>query len=84
MQYIRTPMTPQKFKEARQTLGLTQQELAYILNSNPRTVRRWETDDDTRPVNPVAQRVIEWMLDGYRPPQLLWMLDGYRPPLPKK
>jgi len=62
-------MTPQQFKEARQKLGLTQRELADILNSNPRTVRHWETDDDTRPVNPIAERVLEWMLNGYRPPE---------------
>ena len=62
-------MTPQQFKEARQKLGLTQSQLGHILNSNPRTVRKWETDDDTRPVNPIAQRVIEWMLNGYRPPE---------------
>ena len=66
-------MTPQQFKEARQKLGLTQRELADILNSNPRTVRHWETDDDTRPVNPIAERVLEWMLNGYRPPE--WPKD---------
>lgn len=62
-------MTPAQFKKARQTLGLSQSQLAHILNTDPRTVRRWEQDDGTRPPNPIACRVIEWMLDGYKPPE---------------
>lgn len=62
-------MTPQKFKEHRYDLALTQEELGRILNVNPRTIRKWETDDGTRPVNPIAIRVMQWMLNGYRPPE---------------
>ena len=62
-------MTPTEFKQARRTLGLSATQLGHILNSDPRTVRRWESEGDTRPVNPIAQQVVQWMLDGYRPPQ---------------
>jgi len=62
-------MTPTQFKEARHKLGLSATQLGHILNSDPRTVRRWESEDDARPVNPIAQQVVRWMLDGYRPPQ---------------
>jgi DNA-binding transcriptional regulator YiaG len=62
-------MTPAKFKEHRYDLALTQEELGHILNVNGRTIRKWETDDGTRPVNPIAIRVMEWMMAGYRPPE---------------
>jgi len=62
-------MTPQQFKEARLSLGLSARQLSIILNINERTIRRWETDDGTRPVNPIAIRVMEWMMAGYRPPE---------------
>jgi DNA-binding transcriptional regulator YiaG len=65
-------VTPQEFKEARRKLGLTLSELAAILNVDSRTIRRWEAEESvetSRPPNPVAVRVMEWMLDGYRPPQ---------------
>ena len=62
-------MTPAKFKEHRYDLALTQEELARILNTTARTIRRWETEDDPRPVNPIAIRVMEWMMAGYRPPE---------------
>lgn len=62
-------MTPTQFKAARKQLGLSQSEIADILNVHPRTIRKWETDDDTRPPNPIACRVVLWMLDGYQPPK---------------
>lgn len=62
-------MTPAQFKAARKRLGLSQSELARILNVNPRTVRKWERDDDTRPPNPIACRVLSWMLSDYQPPE---------------
>ena len=64
-----------EFKKARRDLKLTVNELAKILNSNSRTVRLWEQEaEDTydrspRPPNPIACRVLQWMLDGYRPPE---------------
>lgn len=62
-------MTPQEFKEARQSLGLTLEQLGAILDTAPRTVRKWEAQSGTnsRDPNPIACRVMRWMLDGYRP-----------------
>jgi DNA-binding transcriptional regulator YiaG len=62
-------MTPTEFKEARRKLGLSAADLGDILNTDPRTIRRWEDESGTRPPNPIACRVLEWMLAGYRPPQ---------------
>lgn len=65
-------MTPEDFKAARRKLGLTQAELGHILDTNPSTIRRWEMPEDNataRPPNPVAARVMGWMLAGFRPPQ---------------
>lgn len=67
-------MTPAEFKAARKFLGLTQSQLGHILDTNPSTIRRWEMAPDVksaRPPNPVASRVMGWMLDGYRPPEWL-------------
>jgi DNA-binding transcriptional regulator YiaG len=65
-------MTPNEFKEARRKLGLTQAQLGAILDTAPQTIRKWEMSEDrstSRSVNPVAARVMEWMLNGYRPPE---------------
>jgi len=60
-------MTPQEFRNARQSLGLSQSELGRMLGVNPRTVRKWEHDNGTRPPNPIACRVLLWMLNGIEP-----------------
>ena len=66
-------MTPQQFKEARRSLGLTVRQLAHVLNTSERTVRKWEFDGEGeggRPPNPVACRVLSWLTDhGFRPPE---------------
>lgn len=65
-------MTPHQFKEARRKLGLTQSQLGVILDTLPQTIRKWEMGEDcktARSVNPIAARVMQWMLDGYRPPE---------------
>lgn len=62
-------MTPTEFKEARYKLGLSASDLGAILNTDPRTVRRWEDESGTRPPNPIACQVLQWMLDGFRPPE---------------
>lgn len=67
-------MTPTEFRDARTHLGLSTSELAAILGVDSRTVRKWEDtrgDESTnaRPPNPVASRVMRWLLDGYRPPE---------------
>lgn len=61
-------MTPEQFRKARQSLGLSISQMAEILGINPRTVRRWE-EGDALPPNPTASRVMQWMLDGFRPPE---------------
>ncbi|WP_107992084.1 helix-turn-helix domain-containing protein [Breoghania corrubedonensis] len=64
-------MTPIEFKEARHTLGLSAAQLGAIIDTDPRTIRKWEatTGTNARPPNPIACRVLEWMLAGWRPPQ---------------
>lgn len=64
-------MSPEEFKAGRQALGLTQLQLGVILDTEPRTIRKWETENGTnaRGVNPVAAQVMKWMLDGFRPPE---------------
>jgi DNA-binding transcriptional regulator YiaG len=64
-------MTPAEFKHARHTLGLTIAETAHILAVGPRTVRGWEqlSGSRSRDPSPTACRVMEWMLNGYRPPE---------------
>lgn len=64
-----TIATPQQFKQARNKLGLSAKQLGTILNTDPRTIRRWEDESGTRPPNPVACRVMEWLLTGWRPPE---------------
>jgi DNA-binding transcriptional regulator YiaG len=56
-----------EFKAARQTLGLSVNELADILATNPVTVRRWEMDNDkntARDPNPIACQVLKWLAAG--------------------
>lgn len=63
-------MTPEQFKKARQSLGLTQSELGKVLNTAPQTIRKWEMPDQrstARKVNPIAARVMGWLLAGFRP-----------------
>ena len=63
-------MTPAEFKAARNNLGLSHRQLAHILNVDPRTVRKWESQDGTRPPNPIACRVLEWLAhEPFTPPQ---------------
>lgn len=65
-------MSPLQFKQARQKLGLTQAQLGAILDTAPQTIRKWEMDErhsTARSVNPIAARVMQWMLNGYRPPE---------------
>lgn len=58
-------MTPHELKLSRERLSLTQQELAFLLNTNIRTVQRWESGE--RIPNPVAVRVVQWMQEPGRP-----------------
>ena len=65
-----------EFKKARKELGLSKEKLSVVLNTNIRTIERWESRDEldsSRHPNPVACVVLGWFLDGFRPPN--WPLD---------
>ena len=63
-------MTNDQFKNARIALGLTIQELSEILNTHPKTVRRWEANNKSkRKPNPIACVLVKAMLDGSYKPQ---------------
>ena len=58
-------MTPDQFKQARQSLGLSQRDLAaeWGMGANgERTIRRWETG--VVPVNPIAAYCISLMIEA--------------------
>lgn len=72
-------MTPTEFKEARRKLGLSQRQLGILLDTNPVTIRKWETNAEnssSRKPNPVASKVMKWLLDGFRPPEFPASSDG--------
>lgn len=61
-------MTPAQFKAARQSLGLSVNQLAKALDTNPVTIRKWETDpkfNTARSPNPIACKVL---LNWNKPP----------------
>jgi len=64
--------TPEGFKSARRELGLSQEDLAYVLGINDKTLRIWERDGDRGP-NPAAARALIWFLEGFRPSE--WPTD---------
>lgn len=61
-------MTPDEFKQARRELGLTLSELAHILDTDRRTLQRWEADPNSsttaRAPNPIACQVLRWLKSG--------------------
>lgn len=61
-------MTPDEFKAARVSLGLTQAQAAAVFGVGKRTLEYWETDDGKRPVHPTAIKFMRWLLAGFRPP----------------
>lgn len=64
-------MTPIEFKNSREAMGLSVRDLAYVLGTEERTIRKWETENGIGP-NPVAARAVKWMLeDGFQPPELM-------------
>lgn len=58
------------FRAARLTLGLSTLTTAKILNVTERNVQYWEDSGrrDRQP-NKTACRVMEWLIEGFRPPQ---------------
>lgn len=71
-------MTPAGFKSARLHLGLSRTEMARVMAVNERTLVRWE-DDPERGVHPTAALMMNWFLDGFRPPS--WPFDMTGPDL---
>ena len=58
-------MTPSEFKASRNTLGLSQNDLAEVWGmgrNGGRTIRKWEAGDV--PVNPIAAYCIALMVNG--------------------
>ena len=56
-------MTPEQFRAARNTLSLSQRQLASVWGmgaNGERTIRRWEQGEV--PVNPIAAYCIEMMI----------------------
>lgn len=62
-------MKSEEFYQAKKTLNLTFAEISQIMGTDCRTVAAWASSKETRQVNPIAARVMQWMLDGYRPPE---------------
>jgi DNA-binding transcriptional regulator YiaG len=61
--------TPEEMKEARQTLGLSQAQLATVLYTDARTVRAMEAAPDTSKHRKPAVRMVPLLnayLEGYR------------------
>lgn len=81
-------MTKQQFRAGRLRLGLSVKQMAEILDTNASTIARWEAPESAStmtPLNPTAARVMQWLLDGFRPPQ--WpnqMRAQRRGPIPRK
>lgn len=64
-------LTPDEFREAQQTLGLSDLQFAQVLGlENAQHIRRLKADPDKehhRPVKGTHARLIRAYLDGYRP-----------------
>ena len=59
-------MTPTELKQARQSLGLTQLQLAEWMGVSDRTVKHWEAG--SRNADATAVLLLKAYLDGYRQP----------------
>lgn len=63
-------MTPSQFKQARQSLDLTQSQLGILLDTDGQSIRRVEMEGDAttkRKPAPRMVRLLQAYLDGYRP-----------------
>lgn len=80
-------MTPEDFKKARNDLGLSIRQAADIFGVDVSTLKRWESLDGTTAsarIHPTAARAMQWLLDGYRPPEWPSRMQAGRPgPIPK-
>lgn len=64
-------MSPDELRAARRRLGLTQSQLARLLDTDPRAVRAMESAPTTSKHRTPAPRMVRLLiayLDGYRPP----------------
>lgn len=64
-------MTPDQIRKARKQLGLTQMQMAAVLETDAQSIRRMEMQPDAathRPLPARARRLIEAYLSGFRPP----------------
>ena len=65
--------TPSEFKAVREDMGLSVRDLAFVLGTEERTVRKWEIDGGLGP-NPVACRALRWLyVEGFQPPELAFI-----------
>jgi len=63
-------LTPKQLKQARHTMGLTQPQLAKLLDTDKYVIRKMEQSSDTstfRKPAPRMVRLITAYLSGYRP-----------------
>ena len=60
-------MTPAEFKAARTALGLSVPEMAQAVGITPQAVRRLEGPGAHRAVTRTMQRLVQALLDGWRP-----------------
>lgn len=66
----RPTITPEGLRAARQSLGLTQAQLAAVLDTDAQSVRRMEMPEGastSRQAGPRVARLVAAYLDGYRP-----------------
>ena len=63
-------MTPAEIREARQSLGLTAEQMARLMETTAGAVYRWEMAGDqssARSLPARAERLLQAYLAGYRP-----------------
>lgn len=63
-------MTPADLRSARAVLGLTQEEVAALMETDKTTVQKWERDPGLpshRPAPVRVARLYRALLDGWRP-----------------
>lgn len=59
---------PAAFRAARESLGLSVYQVGAIMHVDPETVQKWEAPG-ARGAPAVAGEVMQWMIDGFRPPE---------------
>lgn len=65
-------MTPEEFKAGREKLGLSLRQAAALFRTSQQSLTKWEMPETAKsrtPPSPLAAAVMQWMLDGFRPPE---------------